>query len=204
MWMTEGFHRPTCLEPQGLVPGRQSPPGTSPVSKRSSVAWGHVSSGAQRGGQPPLEGRAATGGQVCWRRPDGGSEPSRDWILATMSVALQQPMSPESAEARSETFPRARPRVRKQDPHPCLESPKMHFRHGSRGWTERPIWTARRPTPWSWPAMASVTPRVGRRRSGWPSTARPGHWGGWETAAGSTRRSSAPMRESLGCRLVRA
>src|SRR2546426_753411 len=21
MWMTEGFHRPTCLEPQGLVPG---------------------------------------------------------------------------------------------------------------------------------------------------------------------------------------
>src|SRR5207244_7197405 len=48
-------------------------------------------------------------GQVCWRRPDGGSEPSRDWILATMSVAPQQPMSPESAEARSEVLPPARP-----------------------------------------------------------------------------------------------
>src|SRR5437870_11472391 len=111
MWMTEGFHRPTCLEPQGLVPAG------SPLPERLRFRRGHrwrgdmMSSGAQRGGQPPLGGEAAAGGQVCWRRPDGGSEPSRDWILATMSVALQQPMSPESAEARSEVLPpRAPPR----------------------------------------------------------------------------------------------
>jgi hypothetical protein len=57
--------------------------------------------------------------------------------------------------------------------------------------------------PWSWPATVSVTLTMGPRRSGWRSTVRPGHWGGWETAAASTRRSSAPTRESLGYRLGR-
>src|SRR5437870_10233485 len=124
MWMTEGFHRPTCLEQQGRVPGRQSPPGTSPVSKRSSVAWGHVSSGAQRGGQPPRGGAggsrrasvlAATGRRIG--ALEGLDSGDNECCSATTNVAGIR-RSPVGGPTP------ARPRVCKQDPHPCLESQK--------------------------------------------------------------------------------
>src|SRR5947209_2531390 len=109
--MTEGFHRPTCLEPQGLVPGRQSLPERLRFRRGHRWRGDMCPPGPKEEANRPAGGRAAAGGQVCWRRPDGGSEPSRDWILATMSVAPQQPMSPESAEARSEVLaPLAPPR----------------------------------------------------------------------------------------------
>src|SRR5437899_2461094 len=123
MWMTEGFHRPTCLEPQGLVPAG------SPLPERLRFRRGHRWRGdmcppgpKEEANRPWVGGRqqgasvlAATGRRIG--ALEGLDSGDNECCSATTNVAGIR-RSPVGGPT-----PRAA-RVRKQDPYPCLESQK--------------------------------------------------------------------------------